>query len=96
MDALVQTVRVVSSDMGMEFGICKCAMLVMKKGKRASCEGVTLPDDKRIRALSDDDEAYKYLGVMEVDDIRHSEMKDGIRKEYSRRLRKILKSKLHG
>ena len=95
-DTLVQTVRVVSSDMGMEFGISKCAMLVMKKGKIVSCEGITLPNDKRIRALSDDNKAYKYLGVLEVDDIRHSEMKDGIRKEYFRRLRKILKSKLNG
>ena len=51
----------------------------MKKVKIASWEEVTFPD-KRIRALSDD-EAYKYLGVLEVDDIRHPEMKNGIRKE---------------
>ena len=44
-DTLVQTVRVVSSDIGMEFEISKCAILVMKKGKIVSCEGVTLPND---------------------------------------------------
>ena len=33
LDSLVQTVRVFSEDIGMEFGIEKCAMLVMEKGK---------------------------------------------------------------
>ena len=33
LDPLVQTVRVFSKDIGMEFGIEKCAMLVMEKGK---------------------------------------------------------------
>ena len=32
-DSLVQTVRVFSEDIGMEFGIEKCAILVMDKGK---------------------------------------------------------------
>ena len=31
MDSLGQTVRVFSEDVGMEFGIEKCAMLVMEK-----------------------------------------------------------------
>ena len=31
LDSLVQTVRVFSEDIGMEFGIQKCAMLVMEK-----------------------------------------------------------------
>ena len=31
LDSLVQTIRVFSEDMGMEFGIEKCAMLVMEK-----------------------------------------------------------------
>ena len=30
-DSLVQTIRVFSEDIGMEFGIEKCAMLVMEK-----------------------------------------------------------------
>ena len=32
-DALIQTVRVFSSDIGMEFGIEKCAVVIMKRGK---------------------------------------------------------------
>ena len=33
LDSLVQTVQVFSEDIGMEFGIEKCGMLVMEKGK---------------------------------------------------------------
>ena len=33
MDSLVQTIWVFSEDIGMEFGIKKCAMLVIEKGK---------------------------------------------------------------
>ena len=32
LDPLIQTVRIFSKDTGMQFGIDKCAMLVMKKG----------------------------------------------------------------
>ena len=60
-------------------------------------EGITLPGDTVIRSLnSDKEEGYKYLGVLEADDIKHVEMKEKIQKEYFRRVRKILKSKLNG
>ena len=36
-DSLIQTVRVFSEDIGMEFGIEKCAVLVMKSEERKSC-----------------------------------------------------------
>ena len=34
LDLLIQTVRIFSNDVGMVFNLDKCAMLVMKKGKR--------------------------------------------------------------
>ena len=33
METQIHTVRIYSQDIGMEFGIDKCAMLVMKSGK---------------------------------------------------------------
>ena len=42
LDSLVQTVRVFSEDIGMEFGIEKCAMLVMEKGKIVKSVGIEL------------------------------------------------------
>merc|ERR1712080_4637 len=42
-NTLVQTVRIFSTDIGMEFGISKCAVLVMKRGKMSNCDGIELP-----------------------------------------------------
>ena len=39
---------------------------------------------------------YKCLGVFEADGVKHEEMKVQIKKEYIRRVRIILKSKLNG
>ena len=95
-DTLVQTIRVVTTDMRMEFGINKCAMLIMKRGRLTHSEGVTLPDNLQIRGMKEDDDRYKYLGVLEVEGKKHLEMKELVRKEYFRRVKKILKSKLNG
>ena len=61
-DSLIQTVRVFSEETGMEFGIEKCAVLVMKRGKVVKSEGIKLPDYKTIQGLKDGD-SYKYLGI---------------------------------
>ena len=44
LDSLVQTVCVFSRDIGMEFGIEKCVMLVMEKGKIVKSVGIELPE----------------------------------------------------
>ena len=41
-------------------------------------------------------EGYTYLGIIELDKIKEAEMKEKITKEYKRRQRLILKSKLNG
>ena len=43
LDSLVQAVRIFSSDTGMQFGISKCAMLEMKRGKVVQSKGIELP-----------------------------------------------------
>ena len=77
----------------MEFGIEKCAMLVMKNGKRHLTDGMELPNQHKIRTLAEN-ESYKYLGILEADTIKQAEMKDKIQKEYLRRTRKLLETKL--
>ena len=86
-DSLIQTVRVFSEDIGMEFGIEKCAVLVMKRGKVVKSEGINLPDYKTIQGRKDGD-SYMYLGILEADRIKHEEMKETVTKEYKRRVRK--------
>ena len=53
-----------------------------------------LPDGKLMKAI--DDEGYKYLGILESDKIKENDMKLQFVKEYKRRVRLILKSKLNG
>ena len=43
-NTLMRTVYVFSTDIGMEFGIKKCGILTMKRGKIGKSEGIKLPD----------------------------------------------------
>ena len=74
LDSLVQTVRVFSEDIGMEFGIEKCAMLVMEKGKFVKSVGIELPDGKVIKLL-EEGEIYKYVGILEAHKFLEEKMK---------------------
>ena len=94
LESLVQTVRVFSEDIGMEFDIEKCAMLVMEKGKIVESVGIELPDGKVIKSRQEG-ESYKYLGILEADKFLEENMKLNVSKEYIRRIRKVLKSKLN-
>ena len=51
---------------------------------------------KKLRKLKLINKGYKYLGILEVDGVKDGDMKEKIAKEYYRRIRKILKSKLNG
>ena len=74
LNSLVETVRVFSKDMNMEFGIQKCAMLILKRGKSVKTEGIQLQNNKYIRSL-EYAENYTYLGVLQTNDIKCSEMR---------------------
>ena len=68
-------------------------MRVMKSGKQHMTDRMELPNHDKIRTLGEH-ETYKYLGILEADTIKQVEMKDKIRKEYLRRTRKLLETKL--
>ena len=53
LDSLVQIVRIFSENIGIEFGIEKSAMLVMKKRKIVKSVGIDLPDAKVIKSLQE-------------------------------------------
>ena len=93
-DSLVKTVHTFSADIGMEFGIKKCGVLVMKGGKVHSSEGISLPGGEVMKEV--EIEGYKYLGIMEYDKIKEKEVKENFVKEYFRRIKLVLKSKLNG
>ena len=79
----------------MEFGTEKCAMLVIEKRKIVESVGIVLRDGRVIKSLQES-ESYKYLGILQADKSVGEEMKLKVSKEYFRRLRKVLKSKLNG
>ena len=56
-------------------------------------DGIELPNHDKIRTL-EENETYKYLGILEADTIKQVQMNDRIRKEYLRRTRKLLETKL--
>ena len=43
-DSLVQTVHIFSEDIGMQFGIKKCGVLTMERGKNIRTDHIRLPD----------------------------------------------------
>ena len=86
-DIPIHTIRIYSQDIGMEFGIEKYAMLVMKSGKRHLTDGIEQPNQDKIRTLG------KNLQRLETDTIKQVEMKE--EKNYLRRTRKLLMTKLY-
>ena len=58
-NGLFSTVQILRNDIGMEFGIKKCGVLVLKRGKILSSEGVELPDVERNKETEKN--RYEYL-----------------------------------
>ena len=93
LETLIHAFRIYSQDIGMEFGIEKIAMLVMKSSKQHMTDRMELPNHIKIRTHGEN-ETNKYLGILETDTIKQVEMKNKIRKEYLRRTKKLLEIKL--
>ena len=94
LESLLNTVRIFSNDNSMEFGLDKCATLTIKRGSVIQPEGINLPNNN-IRGLNLE-ESYKYLEILQADDIKHVQVKKKAASEYTKRVRKVLKSKLNG
>ena len=93
LETLIYAVRIYSQDIEMEFGIEKCAMLVMKSDKRYLTDEMELPNQDKVRTLGEK-KTYKYLAILEAVTIKQLEIKEKFKKEYLRRTRKILETKL--
>ena len=61
---LINTVKHISVDTKMEFGLDKCAKATFKRGKKVQAEGIQLNDNQVIQDL-EQSEIYKYLGMEE-------------------------------
>ena len=83
LESLIQTLCVFSKDIGMEFGVEKCAVLTMKNGKMANSDGIALLNKTTMKGLKQGD-SYKYLGVIQADGMKCHEMKEKVKTEYYR------------
>ena len=75
----VQAVGKYREDIGMEFGMGKCTMFIMKSGKQQMNEIIELPNPAKIRMLGKKG-TYKYLKILKADTIKRAEMKEEIKK----------------
>ena len=82
-----------TKDIGLKFGKDKCGVLAMKRGKEVKYNGIEFQIGEEIGQIGE--EGCKHLGVLEKRDICQKGMKENIRKEYFKRLRASLKSKLN-
>ena len=89
-NGLVSTVKILSSDIEMKFGIKRFGVLVLKREKVVSSEGVEMPDGERIKEVEKN--GYRYLSILEYKKIKESKMKENFRREYLSRTKLIMKS----
>ena len=93
--SIVNTVRIFSDDIHIQFGLDKCAKVTINRGKLATTENIRLPSREEIREL-EIEETYKYPGIHQADEVKNNVVKEKTQSEYKKRLRMILKSKLSG
>ena len=88
MEVCRRIIKKFSDDICMDFGLEKCAVIHTTNGKIDNSPYVV-----GIPLLSSED-SYKYLGILECDNLLHKEVKAAVYKEYLKRLRAILKADL--
>ena len=79
-DSLVRTVFIFSEDVGMEFGLKKCGVVILRKEKLVKSDGIHLPNQEIMKEV--DENGYTYLGILELDEIKEHEMKIKVTAEY--------------
>ena len=94
LDGPLKTVATFSDDIGMIFGLDKCAKTKFIRGKRKYTSSIVLDTDTKIKEL-DQEETYKYSGIVEGDGVQHGKMKEKIRKECYGQVRGVLQSELN-
>ena len=67
-----------TKDIGMKFGVDKCGVLAMKRGKEVEGNGIESENGEEISQIGE--VGYEYLGILEKGYICRDEMKEHIRK----------------
>ena len=78
-ERLIEVVHAFSRDIGMEFGLDKCAKCTIRKGVKARGDRIEIEEGKFVEDL-DIDADYKYLGIEENATLEHRKLREKARK----------------
>jgi hypothetical protein len=93
---LIQKTERFSIDINMKFGIDKCNTCSIQRGKPTEHIGNTLQStNETITGLNEND-YYKYLGILQNPMINDKNIKEQTTREYLKRLNTLLKTQLNG
>ncbi|KAL1446836.1 hypothetical protein WDU94_012201 [Cyamophila willieti] len=87
---LINITKLFSDCINMKFGLKKCAIINIKKGK-VSTEPVIINGMSNL----EQNEQYKYLGILENNKIDHMKLKSELKEEYRKRVTKLLNTLLN-
>ena len=94
LERLLKIVKGFRDNIGIEFGLSKCAKATFKRGRLEKSDHVRLDEETMIKNLKQE-KVYKYLDADESSGIQHSTMKQKLKKELLRRTQLILKTELN-
>ena len=88
---LLQVVTTFSNDIRMEFGVDKCRLVNLHRGKLVDADSFRINERDEIRSMAEG-ESYKYLGFLQLKGIHHTAIKKELQEKFLYRVSRILKS----
>ncbi|XP_066904374.1 uncharacterized protein [Halyomorpha halys] len=95
LQSMSEIVSSYTKDISISFGLDKCVVLHVNKGKVVSAQNLLINEDECIREL-EAKEQYNYLGIQQHLKIARKDVKQELITMLEMRLRKILKTQLSG
>jgi len=94
LQSLVNTVERMADDVGLTFGLPKCATLTIHRGRAQT----TAEESSRINMIEPlkEGDTYRYLGFAESIGMPHDEIKSTLLTEYKSRVKKVIHASLIG
>jgi len=83
----------ICDEMGLQFGLDKCATISILRGKVQDSPDIHVTQDAVIKNLRNE-ESYKYLGILELQETLQERTKKSTLAEYTDRVAAVLDSQL--
>ena len=80
LESFFNTVLVFSTDIVMELGMKRRGVLILKRRHVKERVGITSPNICKMKSVEED--GYKYLRILEDDDLLQGDKKKGLKEEY--------------